>query len=185
MNTHDFTITLQGRPEMDESAMDRLFEAGCDDATLVERHGARRLVFSRKAESFASAVLTAIENIHAAGLVVAQVDEPNLVTQAEIARRSGRTRQSVSQLIAGRRGPGGFPVPIFCTADDEPLWDWMSVASWLVSNGYVSPDVGDRAALLATVNSELEHKRLSKVGAAKRIRGAFKLTSAATGKATP
>jgi hypothetical protein len=68
MKTHEFVVTLLGRPELDRQTTDRLFEAGCDDATLVERNGARRLVFARQAETLSDAVLSALANIRAAGL---------------------------------------------------------------------------------------------------------------------
>jgi hypothetical protein len=68
MKTHEFVVTLLGRHELDRQTTDRLFETGCDDATLVERNGARRLVFARQAETLADAVLSALANIRAAGL---------------------------------------------------------------------------------------------------------------------
>ncbi|MDX6299926.1 MAG: hypothetical protein QOF53_1140, partial [Nocardioidaceae bacterium] len=51
-------------------------------------------------------------------LEVLHVDPDELVWASEIAERTGRTRQSVDQLIKAQRGPGGFPIPNLRGAHD-------------------------------------------------------------------
>lgn len=56
-----------------------------------------------------------------------------LVTAADVAERVGRTRQNITQLAAGARGPGGWPHPVNPDAR-APLWEWGQVAQWLNTN---------------------------------------------------
>jgi hypothetical protein len=56
------------------------------------------------------AAVDQVESIQ--GLRVMRVEPDDIVTMAEIADRSDRTRESVRLLIAGQRGPGGFPRPM-------------------------------------------------------------------------
>ena len=103
------------------------------------------------------AILGAIRNVQEAniGARVLRVDSCNLVTQAEIARKIGRSRQLVSQYIAGVRGPGGFPAPACNITDGAPLWYWCEVAHWLWQNDMVKEDVARAARDTAAINSTL------------------------------
>jgi hypothetical protein len=82
------------------------------------------LTFSRTAASLKEAIFSAIGDVRKAniGADVLRVDVCNLVTQADIARKIGRTRQLVHQYITGVRGPGGFPSPACDITDGDPLW---------------------------------------------------------------
>src|SRR4029079_9205825 len=113
MTEYDFTLALTGITELTREIEDALFEAGCDDATLSLRCGRIYATFSREADSLKDAILSAINDVRNAGIGadVLRVDECNLITQAEIARKSGRSRQLIHQYIKGIRGPGGFPPP--------------------------------------------------------------------------
>jgi hypothetical protein len=107
------------------------------------------------------AVISAIRAVNHAdiGAVVLRVDSSNLATQADIARRIGRTRQLVHQYIAGVRGPGRFPPPACESADGAPLWYWCEVARWLWENDMIQEDVLRDAEELAVINSVLELRR--------------------------
>jgi len=50
----------------DSSAADALYEAGCDDAVLVTHDGEQQILFDRDANSFATAVATAISAVETA-----------------------------------------------------------------------------------------------------------------------
>ena len=108
---HDFALVLTGIAELSSEAENALFEAGCDDGTISVRFGRIYMTFSRNAACLKDAILSAIRDVQSAkiGALVLRVDTCNLVTQADIARKIGRTRQLVHQYITGRRGPGGFP----------------------------------------------------------------------------
>jgi len=139
---------------------DALYEAGCDDATLSLRFGRVYLTFSRSADSLKDAILSAIADVHKAkiGADVLRVDECNLVTQAEIARNSGRSRQHIHQYIRGVRGPGNFPPPVCALGENSPLWYWCEVAYWLAENNLIKQETLRDAEELDVINSVLEMK---------------------------
>lgn len=156
MTEHRFTLTVEG-PVDDEHVLDALFEAGCDDATFGSIDGAGYADFTRTAPSFLLAVRSAIRDIETVrGIRVIRIEPEDLVTMAEIARRLGRTRESIRLLIAGERGPGGFPAPVSRVRARSPLWRWVDVATW--ANAALGHQ--DReAALAASINAALEIRR--------------------------
>jgi hypothetical protein len=88
---------------------------------------------------------------------VVRVEPDELVSASAIARRLGRTRQSVALLIAGRRGPGGFPTPALWVDGATRLWRWTEVAEWASAGMKRSPGVDRLAAeFLAMLNGELQ-----------------------------
>ena len=154
----DFALVLSGAHELTAEIEDALFEAGCDDATLSVRYGNLYLEFSRAANSFLEAILSAIRDVRKAniGAEVARVDECDLVTPAEIARRIGRSRQLVHQYMTGQRGPGGFPAPDCNLAENAPRWAWCAVSYWLCENDMIRPEELRNAEIVAAVNNVLE-----------------------------
>jgi hypothetical protein len=162
---HDFALVLSGITELTPEVQDALFEAGCDDATISVRAGRVYLTFSRNNRSLKDAILTAIQDVKSArvGADVLRVDVCNLVTQADIARKIGRSRQLVHQYIAGIRGPGNFPAPACNLTDGVPLWYWCEVAYWLRQNDMISHDAATEAQGVALINAILEmryHRKL-------------------------
>jgi hypothetical protein len=160
---HDFTLVITGITELIPEAEDALFEAGCDDATLSVRHGRVFLTFSRTATSMKDAILSAIRDVRKAdvGADVLRVDICDLVTQAEIARRIGRSRQLVHQYLTGARGPGGFPAPACDLDEGTPLWSWCEMADWFWRNDMIKEDTLRESNEVAAINAvlELEHRR--------------------------
>lgn len=158
---HDFTLVLTGITELTDKVQDALFEAGCDDATLSARSGRCFLTFSRIAPSMKDAILSAIDNVRKAGIGadVLRVDYCNLVTQSDIARKIGKSRQLIHQYIVGLRGPGGFPPPACEITDGGELWLWCEVAVWLHENNMVREDVPRDAEHVEVINSVLEVER--------------------------
>jgi hypothetical protein len=155
---YDFTLVLTGIDDLTEDVANALLEAGCDDGTIAMRSGRPFITFSRVAQSMKGAILSAVENVRKAGVGadVLRVDYCNLVTQADIARRIGRSRQLVFQYMAGDRGPGGFPSPVCGIADDVPLWYWCEVAGWLWRSNLVKEDVLRDAEEVEMINNVLE-----------------------------
>lgn len=74
MSTYHFTAYLAGLGELSDEAVDRLFEAGCDDGTPLSRDGEARIAFSRVADSLDSAIRSAIADIARGGQRVARVE---------------------------------------------------------------------------------------------------------------
>lgn len=155
----DFALIVGGVKDLTPAVENALFEAGCDDATLSIQYGLLYMEFSRSAPSLKEAIISAIQDVGRAGInfEVLRVDNCNLVTQAEIARRIKRSRQLVHQYITGQRGPGGFPPPA-CHLDDDcaPLWQWCAVSYWLVQNSLLRPEELESAEVVDAVNIVLE-----------------------------
>ncbi len=155
---HDFTLVLTGIAELTPEVENAVFNAGCDDATLSIRSGRAYMTFSRTAESMKDAIFSAIQAVRNAGIGadVMRVDYCNLVTQADIARKIGVSRQVINNYIAGKRGPGGFPPPACDITDDSPLWYWCEVAYWLYQNDMIREEVLRDAQEVSIINSVLE-----------------------------
>ncbi|MCC6230528.1 MAG: hypothetical protein IT432_15045 [Phycisphaerales bacterium] len=154
----DFALIVGGVSELTPALMDAMYAAGCDDATLSIQYGLLYMEFSRSAMSLKDAILSAIRDVQKSGTSakVLRVDECNLVTQSDIARRINRTRQLVHQYISGERGPGGFPPPECHLSDRAPLWPWCAVSYWLVQNNLLRPEEGWNANVVYAINECLE-----------------------------
>jgi len=155
---HSFTLILGDAPEITAAVEDALYEAGCDDATLGMRSGVTYLDFDRAAGSFEKAIQSGIRDVRRAGFVVVRVEPDDLVTAAEIARRTSRSRESVRQLIRGERGGGGFPTPVSGVTVTSPLWRWLEVADWLTKHGTKGEFVS-HADTIGKINALLEVRR--------------------------
>lgn len=153
----EFTLVIDGDVTRDETA-DWLFEAGCDDATFGQVDSVGYGTFNREAPSFADAVLSAIAAVDSApDLTVLRVEPDELVTMADIAERTGRTRESVRLLVAGDRGEGDFPAPYTHSLTRNRLWRWSDVVRWF---GVDKPEQFEQADVTAAINAalELRHK---------------------------
>ena len=132
MAEFEFTLVVAGLDPNDEGIEDRLYEAGCDDALVSVIKATVVLDFTREAKNFAHALASAISDVRRAGARVVRVEPDNYVNVSDIAERAGLTRQAVSLLVQGKRGPGNFPAPAVRVSTDSPLWDWHAVARWLL-----------------------------------------------------
>ncbi len=141
MSTHEFAFVVDHRLTDDE--IERLFDR-VDDVT-PEREPARTLLgFDREGETLPAALVSALHDVEAAGLVVGSVHSEDLVA------RTGRSYESVRLLASARRGPGGFPGPM--SAEGWTLYSWAQVRPWFARH-YPS-NVRDRELLT------LEHDRV-------------------------
>lgn len=153
---HEFTLRIEGRLDT-ERTINALFEAGCDDASFSMVDDAGLGDFHRLASSLPEAVASAIRDVESVpGLHVLRIDTDDLVTMSDIARRLGRTRESVRLLASGKRGKGDFPPPLSRLGSRSPFWRWTDVAAWA---GTLSPEEQARARLIAAVNAALELRR--------------------------
>lgn len=125
----EFTLRIRGITDLNQ-AEEELFEAGFDDSGLSsELHGDGGTLEIERDGDPLTVIRDAIAAAEGAGYAVVGIETPALVTSAEIAERVGRTRASISQLVAGIRGRGGFPDPINPGARHQ-LWVWPEVAEW-------------------------------------------------------
>src|SRR5450759_158612 len=153
---HSFTLVISGVAELSRAVLNRLFEAGCDDATFGGRDGYVYGDFDREAPTFADAVSSAIEQVEATGLRVMRVEPEELVSASEIAARTQRSREGVRLLIAGKRGPGGFPPPLGWLDAKTRVWRWSDVSRWFVTEFKAQLGEPGDAAFIAALNSALE-----------------------------
>lgn len=158
LREYEFALIVSGVPELNGRVEDAIFSAGCDDATVSMRYGRLYVEFSRSAPSLKDAIISAIRDVAKAGIGarVLRVDDCNLVSAADVARRIGRTRQLVHQYITGQRGRGGFPAPVCRIAERAPIWSWCEVSRWLATNGLVSEEVWRNAEVVEAINAVLD-----------------------------
>ncbi|HUI03675.1 MAG TPA: hypothetical protein VLZ77_09045 [Acidimicrobiales bacterium] len=83
--------------------------------------------FERKSTSFLDAVLDSLDDMVDLGFEPVSVED-ELVSMADIADRTGRSRQSISMLVSGDRGTGDFPPPVAGNVR-SPLWHWADVST--------------------------------------------------------
>ncbi|MGE0119937.1 MAG: hypothetical protein AB7S71_24445 [Dongiaceae bacterium] len=161
----EFAIVAEGLDPDADDFEDRLFDAGCSDALVSVIKGSIVLDFTREGKNFAHAVTSAIRDVKAAGAEVVRIEPDTYVNLSDIAARTGLTRQAVSLLIQGERGPGGFPPPIVRVTTDSPLWDWLSVARWMVRHGRLADsNVLTEAAMIRELNGILQAQRVHQAG---------------------
>jgi len=163
MKTHRFTLVVEGPDLQDDRVVDALFEAGCDDATVGRLGAVQYLDFDREAETLADAVFGATEAVEAAvpATQVVHLEPDELVTMAEIAQRTGRSRESIRLLANGERGPGGFPPPATHFKSRSRMWEWHAVATWFADAlGEVGlPDPSGAPDFIAAFNAGLKLRR--------------------------
>ncbi|CAL9294453.1 helix-turn-helix transcriptional regulator [Streptomyces sp. SudanB25_2051] len=132
---YDFTFVVSGVDVDDQAAVASL-EERCD-ALLARAGGVDLLSITGSGASAFEAALNAVSSARAAvpQLRVCRLDR-DLVGVHEIAERTGRTRQNVSQWIAGARKGQGDPFPAAeGTVGRSQAWLWSEVNQWLAAHG--------------------------------------------------
>lgn len=162
MSEHEFTLVLQCPADIDETLIDRIY-GKCSDCTVSSRYGTVYVEFCREGRDLAKAILSAIRDVHSLGLVVRRVDVCSLVTQAEIARRAGLSRQVIHNYVTGQRRASpsegeAFPSAACSISDEEaPLWNWCEVAAWLHRHDLIKESALSDAFVIDAVNNRLDH----------------------------
>lgn len=156
METYNFSLVIT-RPSVDEeTAADRLYGGGCDDALFSVSGGVYEVEFDREARSLRAAVRSAISDVNKAGVGarVVRVLPDDLVNANAIAERAGKTRQAVRFWYLGERG-AGFPAPR-AIVGKSPVWSWVEVARWLQGRGELDLGAVEAARVIARINREIE-----------------------------
>lgn len=73
MQVYEFSLVLTVT-DVTEEDCDRLYEAGCDDGTIVTRDMKTCIAFDREAASLEAAIRSATENVRSAGFDVARIE---------------------------------------------------------------------------------------------------------------
>lgn len=156
---HSFTLFVEGLDVSSDAHIGALYEAGCDDATFGVRDGATYAIFDREAVSFSAALRAAIAAVARAlpRARIVRIEPDDLVTMATIAKRCGRTRESIRLLANEARGPGGFPPPVAYVDERTRLWHWPDVAHWLNEHRKAGIEIDTEAAdLVAAMNAAFD-----------------------------
>lgn len=156
MDTHTFRLVVTDL--IDDEGANRLYEAGADDGVPETGPQGHSIGFDREAASLEDAVISAIKEVESADFEVWRVEPDELVSAADIAERTGRSRQSISSLISGTRGPGGWPRPVAGNVR-SPLWRWSDIASWFEEFDGSQQVDQEEAAFLAAINEVLATRR--------------------------
>jgi hypothetical protein len=164
MNDHTFTLRFLSPGQSGEDLSIRLYER-IEDASLMgpDEDGSFLLEFDRRASSLCRALATALDELLKTlpDAIVLRVEEDDLATMADIAKRAGRTPESVRLLVAGRRGPGGFPPAAGRLDARTKVWRWADVAQWFEETlGEPLPGTSE-SAFLQAFNDALEIRRLA------------------------
>jgi hypothetical protein len=131
MTKYEFTLAfaLADAPGDVDDVIERLGDAGCDDATVgIGRWGRLSLAFMRDAESSQAAVLSALLNVRTAVPHATLVEaSPDLVGLSDVATLLGVSRQNVRKLLLACDAPA--PVPVH---EGRPtIWRLAKVLAWL------------------------------------------------------
>lgn len=138
MTTYAVSFRADGA-DLDDDMTRRFYDAFGDGA-LMEEHGVLVITVHVDTEDVVAAAQTVVRRVEeVCGVDVTSLD-PDLVNAADIARRTGRTRQSVQLLVDGKRGRGGFPPPVGAPGGSK-VWPWSAVDAWFREHGGGDADV--------------------------------------------
>ncbi|WP_312315610.1 DNA-binding protein [Stenotrophomonas sp.] len=158
-----FTLKYQLAKLDDDPGLlvDRLAEAGCDDALVgIGQPGRLALEFSREAPTAEAALHSALADVCSA-VPTAQLIEvsPDLVGLTDVADAVGVSRQNMRKLMLSHAG--SFPAPVH--EGTTSLWHLADVLAWLqAKGGYTLPEgLMDVARVALQVNISKEGARVS------------------------
>ncbi len=154
MSEYEFTLRFRLPPgETDSDALvDRLYEAGCDDALIgIGRPGRIAVDFIRDAGSALDAISSAISEVMRAvpGATLVEVT-PDLVGVTDAAEMVGCSRQNMQKLLA----LGGSKVPAPLHEGAWAIWHLSQLLQWLVAEKryHVSSDLLELSDAAMRVN---------------------------------
>lgn len=162
----DYTFTLKYQLADDDRDMDalvdRLGEAGCDDALVgIGQPGRLALEFTREADSADAAVRSALADVRSAVPSARLIEvAPDLVGLTDVADIVGVSRQNMRKLMLAH--PGSFPAPVH--EGSASIWHLADVLAWLQAKGgyALAKDVLEVARVALQVNVAKEGRRLSR-----------------------
>ncbi len=164
---HNFLIrfAIPGAAEPDEYAMRVYDDERLQDMALMgpDEYGTFDADFERESGSLPEAVVSAVRDLTSV-LPEAEplrVENDTLVTIAAIARRLGRSHESVRLYARNKRGSGNFPAPVGKIDEKTEVWDWGDIAQWWEqAQGEPVEGTGD-TAFLTMVNNALDMRRVA------------------------
>lgn len=160
----EYDFTLKYQLAVDDCDLDqiveRLAEAGCDDATIgVGQPGRIALVFARESATAVQALLSALEDVRRAVPSARLVEAaPDFVGLTDVADVAGVSRQNMRKLMLSHAAE--FPIPVH--EGNPSVWHLSDVLTWLnTRGGYdIKPDVLEVARSAKQVNLAKEAREL-------------------------
>ncbi|MNU57265.1 hypothetical protein D3C71_463840 [compost metagenome] len=160
----EYTFTLKYQlvdNDRDSDALvERLGEAGCDDALVgIGQPGRLALEFTREAADACVAIRSALADVRRAVPSARLIEvAPDLVGLTDVADIVGVSRQNMRKLMLAH--PGSFPAPVH--EGSASIWHLADVLAWLQVRGNYSlaKDVLDVACVALQVNVAKESQRL-------------------------
>ena len=161
----EYTFTLKYQLVDDDRDLDalveRLGEAGCDDALVgIGQPGRLALEFTREAADADEAVRSALADVRQAAPSARLIEvAPDLVGLTDVAEIVGVSRQNMRKLMLAH--PGSFPAPVH--EGSASIWHLADVLAWLQAKGSYSltRDVQEVARVALQVNVAKEGRRVS------------------------
>ena len=145
-----------------DTLVERLGEAGCDDALVgIGQPGRLALEFTREAESAEAAVRSALADVRRAAPSAKLIEvAPDLVGLTDVADIVGVSRQNMRKLMLAH--PGSFPAPVH--EGSASIWHLVDVLVWLQARGSYALTQGivEVAQIALQVNVAKEKRRLSR-----------------------
>ena len=160
----EYTFTLKYQLADDDhdpdALVERLGEAGCDDALVgIGQPGRLALEFTREATSADEAVRSALADVRRVVPSAKLIEvSPDLVGLTDVAEIVGVSRQNMRKLMLAH--PGSFPAPVH--EGSASIWHLADVLTWLqAKGGYAQArDVLDVAQVALQVNAAKEGRRV-------------------------
>lgn len=160
----EYTFTLKYQLTDDDrdpdALVERLGEAGCDDALVgIGQPGRLALEFTREAADAGAAMRSALADVRRAAPTARLIEvAPDLVGLTDVAEIVGVSRQNMRKLMLAH--PGSFPAPVH--EGSASIWHLADVLAWLQAKGSyaLAKDVLDVARVALQVNVAKEGRRL-------------------------
>jgi DNA-binding phage protein len=159
----EYVFTLKYRLHdhdgVDQALLDRLFDAGCDDALLgIGQSGRLALEFTREAESGERALESAIADVRSTFDNTELVEVlPDYVGLTDIAEHVGMSRQNLRKIAL--KHAATFPAAIH--EGNPSIWHLSDVLLWLGEHGYpVDAPTLEISAASRELNTAIQARRL-------------------------
>ncbi|MDK2047667.1 helix-turn-helix transcriptional regulator [Aliarcobacter butzleri] len=152
----ELIFKLVGNQDSNEY-LDKLFENGCDDATIsTGQLGMLCLSFTREATNASEAVESAINDVKQA-IPSAKLVEvtPDIVNISEISYILGHSRQYTRKLFNSETS--SLPAPIHI--GNPSIWHLSEVLNWLKMIGKQEDKINENLFELSHVTKEINIKR--------------------------
>ena len=160
----EYVFTLKYRLAAEDCDSDelveRLGEAGCDDATVgMGQPGRIALLFSREGASAFEALVSALKDVKRAVPSARLVEAgPDFVGLTDVAELAGVSRQNMRKLMLNHAID--FPPPVH--EGSASVWHLSDILEWLTARGGydIKVDVADVAKSAKQINLAREAREL-------------------------